>query len=84
KVALRFTHGGARSASLQSIDREHGNVHIAYEHMGSPRNPTQRELVQLREAAALPRAVDRPLQGGELDLEIPADGLVLVTLPPAR
>ncbi|MBV9723614.1 MAG: glycosyl hydrolase family 39 [Gammaproteobacteria bacterium] len=84
KVALRFTQGGARSAGVQSIDREHGNVHIAYERMGSPPNPTQRELVQLREAAALPRAVDRPLQDGELDLEIPSDGLVLVTLPPAR
>jgi xylan 1,4-beta-xylosidase len=80
KVALRFTHGTAQSASVRAIDDAHGNVHMAYERMGSPRYPTQRELAQLREAAALPPSVDRPLQGGELDLEIPSDGLVLVTV----
>ena len=81
-VALHFTHTEARSASVQAIDREHGNVRIAYERMGSPRYPTQRELAQLREAAALPPAADRPLQAGELDLQIPADGLVLVSVGP--
>jgi hypothetical protein len=50
--------------------------------MGSPRYPTQRELAQLREAAAVPPAADRPLQAGELDLQIPADGLVLVRVGP--
>jgi xylan 1,4-beta-xylosidase len=82
-VALRFTHTGARAATVQSIDAEHGNVQVAYERMGSPRYPTQRELAQLREAAALPPATNRPLQSGELDLEIPSDGLVLVTVPAA-
>ena len=81
-VALHFTHIEARSASVQAIDREHGNVRTAYERMGSPRYPTQRELAQLREAAALPPAADRPLQAGELDLQIPADGLVLVSVGP--
>jgi xylan 1,4-beta-xylosidase len=66
---------------VQSIDDEHGNVQAAYERMGSPRYPAQRELAQLREAAALPAAVSRPLKSGELDLEIPSDGLVLVTVP---
>ena len=80
RVALRFTHTAAGSASVQSIDAEHGNVRVAYERMGFPRNPTQRELAQLREAAALPPPISRALQSGELDLEIPSDGLVLVTL----
>jgi xylan 1,4-beta-xylosidase len=79
-IALRFTHSAARSASVQSIDRVRGNVNVAYERMGSPRYPTQRELAQLREAAALPAAITRPLQSGELDLQIPSDGLVLVTV----
>ncbi|HVN46860.1 MAG TPA: hypothetical protein VMT66_16645 [Steroidobacteraceae bacterium] len=84
KVALRFTHGGAASVSVQSIDDEHGNVNIAYDRMGSPRYPTQRQLAQLRQAGALPSPTTRALQSGELDLEIPSDGLVLVTVPPAR
>ncbi|HEX8781922.1 MAG TPA: hypothetical protein VF764_01020, partial [Steroidobacteraceae bacterium] len=75
-------HSGAHSASVQSIDGVHGNVNVAYERMGSPRFPTQRELAQLREAAALPAAITRPLQSGELDLQIPSDGLVLVTVAP--
>jgi xylan 1,4-beta-xylosidase len=79
-IALRFTHSAARSASVQSIDRVRGNVNVAYERMGSPRYPTQRELAQLREAAALPAPITRPLQSGELDLQIPSDGLVLVTV----
>jgi xylan 1,4-beta-xylosidase len=81
-VALHFAHTEARNASVQAIDREHGNVRIAYERMGSPHYPTQRQLAELREAAALPPAVDRPLQAGELDLQIPADGLVLVSVGP--
>jgi len=81
-VALRFTHTNARMASVQSIDGEHGNVQVAYERMASPRYPTQRELAQLRQAAAIPAAIQRPLQSGELAVEIPSDGLVLVTVPP--
>jgi xylan 1,4-beta-xylosidase len=80
-VALRIMHSTAANANVQSIDHEHGNVLTAYERMGSPRYPTQRELVQLREGAALPAAVSRPLRAGELDLQIPSDGLVLVTVP---
>jgi xylan 1,4-beta-xylosidase len=81
-VALRFTHTNARMASVQSIDGERGNVQVAYERIGSPRYPTQRELAQLRQAAAIPAAIQRPLQSGELAVEIPSDGLVLVTVPP--
>jgi len=80
KVTLRFSHSNARNVSVQLIDDEHGNVRPAYERMGAPRYPTQRELAQLREAAAAPAAVMRPLQSGELELEIPSDGLVLVTV----
>ena len=79
-VALRIAHSAAQSASVQSIDGVHGNVRIAYERMGSPRYPTQRELAQLREAAAIPPPITHPLQAGELDLQIPSDGLVLVTI----
>jgi xylan 1,4-beta-xylosidase len=79
-IALRLSHSAAQSASVQAIDDVRGNVRIAYEHMGLPRYPTQRELAQLREAAAPPAPITHPLQSGELDLEIPSDGLVLVTL----
>src|SRR6266853_1682432 len=87
RVVLTLKNIAARTASVQSLDAEHGNVHPAYQRMGSPRYPTQRQLAELRAAAALPAPVVRPLEAGALSLEIPPDGLVLVTIaaaPPAR
>ena len=80
RVSLTVTHSDAREASVQTLDREHGNVAVAYGRMGSPRYPTQAELARLRAAAALPAPVMRPLDHGRLDLDIPSDGLVLLTL----
>jgi len=79
KIVVQVRNARARSASVLSLDAEHGNVHVAYERMGSPRNPTQEQLAQLRAAAALPPPVVRPLNEG-LALEIPPYGLVLVTI----
>jgi xylan 1,4-beta-xylosidase len=87
RIVLTVKNSAARSASVQSLDAEHGNVHPAYQRMGSPRYPTQRQLAELRAAAALPAPVVRPLEAGALSLEIPPDGLVLVTIaaaPPER
>lgn len=79
-VTLKILHSAATRASVQSLDPGHGNVHVAYEKMGAPRYPTQSELTQLREAAALAPAVTRALEGGELTLEIAPYGLTLVTV----
>jgi xylan 1,4-beta-xylosidase len=84
RVVLTVKNSAARTASVQSLDTEHGNVHPAYERMGAPRYPTQRQLGELRSAAALPLPVARPLEGGTLTLEIPPDGLVLVTIAAPR
>ncbi len=81
-VALHFAHTAARSAGVQLLDAEHGNARAAFERAGSPRYPTQRELTELRAAGALPGATVRPLDGGTLTLEIPRDGLALVTVTP--
>jgi xylan 1,4-beta-xylosidase len=81
QVVLKLTHADATRASVQLLDPEHGNARVAYEKMGSPRYPTQRQLTELRAAAALPPAATRTLAGGTLTLEIPSDGLMLVTIP---
>jgi xylan 1,4-beta-xylosidase len=80
RVTLEIRHSSAATATVQSIDGEHGNVHVAYEKLGSPRYPTREQLAELRAAAALPAALTRPLEGGTLTLEIPPDGLTLVTI----
>jgi xylan 1,4-beta-xylosidase len=80
KVTLEVKHSGAATATVQSIDGEHGNVNVAYAKMGSPRYPTREQLAELRAAGALPAAATRALEGGTLTLEIPPDGLTLVTI----
>jgi xylan 1,4-beta-xylosidase len=80
KVTLEMRHNDASTAAVQSIDGEHGNVNAAYAKMGAPRYPTREQLATLRAAAALPAAVTRPLAGGALTLDIPPDGLTLVTV----
>lgn len=80
-VQLKLSHTDARSARVQLLDGEHGNARVAYEKMGSPRYPTQRELTELRAAAAVPAAVSRTLDAGTLTVEIPTDGLMLITIP---
>jgi xylan 1,4-beta-xylosidase len=80
KVTVSFRNITAGTASIQSMDAEHGNVHVAYEKMGSPRYPTRRQLAELRAAAALPAPQSRTIENGALNLEIPAHGLTLVTV----
>jgi xylan 1,4-beta-xylosidase len=81
RVQLRIAHSEAHSASVQLLDAAHGNVQPEYERMGEPRYPTQRQLAALRAAATLPPPSVRPLEDGNtLSVEIPSDGLMLVTL----
>jgi xylan 1,4-beta-xylosidase len=60
------------------LDPAHGDVHKAYEAMGSPRYPTQEQVAKLRAAARLSPAETCDVKGGSLTLEIPVQGLVLL------
>ncbi len=81
RVSLKFQNVASRTAQVRLLDGTHGNVAAAYSRMGSPRYPTRQQLQDLRRAAALPAAVSHPLgDRGSLALEIPPDGLVLVTI----
>jgi xylan 1,4-beta-xylosidase len=81
RVLLKLSHTNAPRASVQLLDAEHGNARVAYQKMGSPRYPTQRQLTDLRAAAALPAPVTRTLDAGTLTVDIPSDGLMLITIP---
>ena|ERR1700722_4681730 len=84
RVSLTFAHGTVRAARVQVLDAEHGNFARAYQRLGSPRYPTRQQLTELQKSAALARPVSRPLTGQKLILDIPADGLVLVTVVPGK
>jgi xylan 1,4-beta-xylosidase len=80
-IVLRFQHLAPGSRALISrVDRDHGDPRPAYEKMGSPTDPTQAQLAELRKAAALPAPEIHDLRTGELTLAIPPQGLVLVEI----
>jgi len=62
------------------VDGEHGDVRPAYEKMGSPRYPTQKQIQELRSAANLSAPEAEHLQHGELTITLPSHGLAVIEL----
>ena len=79
-ITVKFKGVRARKALISTVDPRHGDVHPAYEKMGSPRYPTQAQIRELRKAAELGPPETRDLQGGELTVSLPSYGLALITL----
>jgi xylan 1,4-beta-xylosidase len=80
RIALDLKAFARRKVTVARLDGAHGDVHVAYASMGSPRYPTMQQLQALKAAATLPAPKEEHLEGGELDLIIPSQGLVLVTI----
>ncbi len=78
-VTLKFKGGApAKHASIWRVDDEHGDVHLAYEKMGSPRYPTPAQIAILRKAAQIPAPEIRDLHNGELMVSLPPHGLAVI------
>jgi xylan 1,4-beta-xylosidase len=76
--SLHFKGVRVEQALISRVDRDHGDVHSAYEKMGSPRYPTQAQIQELRQSAELPPPEVLELKNGELILTLPAHGLATV------
>jgi xylan 1,4-beta-xylosidase len=68
--------------SIQRIDADHGNVLKSYRTMGSPTDPTPQQVEQLNRESALPAPEEAHLTGGNLELTLTPDALVLVIVHP--
>ena len=79
-ITLKFKGVQAAQASISVADPEHGDIHPAYERMGSPIYPTPPQIRDLRKAAELAAPGLRPLKNGELNLTVPSYGLAVVSL----
>jgi xylan 1,4-beta-xylosidase len=64
------------------LDPHHGDVHKAYEAMGSPRYPTKQQIEKLRAAAKLFPPEIREVKNASVTLRIPSQGLVFVETKP--
>ena len=79
-ITLRFKGTAAEDALVSVVDPQHGDIHPAYEKMGSPRYPTSAQIRELRKASELAAPEARHLQNGELTLTLPSYGLAVITL----
>jgi len=77
-VKLTFRESGSSQVTVSRVDPEHGDVHKAYQAMGSPRYPTEAQIRQLRSAAELSAPEVYQLKNGSVTIKIPAHGLVLL------
>ena len=79
-IDLQFKDTKASHASIWRVDPAHGDVHSAYEKMGSPRYPSRAQVEQLRKAAALAPPEMRTLKNGALSIELPTYGLAVIEI----
>jgi xylan 1,4-beta-xylosidase len=66
------------SVKISRVDNDHGNTLAAYKAMGSPRYPTEDQILKLNTATQLPPPEQLHLAGNHLDLDLQPNALVLV------
>jgi xylan 1,4-beta-xylosidase len=79
-VTVKFKGNAPAQATISVVDPQHGDIHAAYESMGSPRYPTQSQIKDLQKAAELAAPETRALSNGELSLTLPSYSLAVVTV----
>jgi xylan 1,4-beta-xylosidase len=78
-VTLRFKNmGSGTDATIHRVDATHGNVLTDYQAMGNPRYPTQKQIGALNHASELGPPEKTKLQNGEIRIEVPVNGLVVM------
>jgi len=79
-VTVRFRNVNLTRATIWRVDSEHGDSYRAFKQMGEPSFPTREQIKELRTAGKLapPQATD--VKNGQLALDIPSHGLVVMEL----
>ncbi|HYA24283.1 MAG TPA: glycosyl hydrolase family 39, partial [Terriglobales bacterium] len=81
KITLQFDGLPKSShAYVWQVDHEHGDFHAAYERMNSPRYPDRAQLETLRKAVQLTAPKGHLIQGNQLELIVPGNGLAVVEI----
>jgi xylan 1,4-beta-xylosidase len=70
----------AASARLWRVDAQHSDVLPAYEGMGRPQYPSTSQISELLRAGALAPPETIALKNGELSIQIPSSGLVVIEI----
>jgi len=84
QLELRFAHANIKNVELTRVDADHGDIHKAYEAMGSPRYLTRDQIEKLRAAAKLAPPESQQVTAGSVTLTIPPEGLLLIDAKAVR
>jgi xylan 1,4-beta-xylosidase len=79
-VSLQFKNINAKRARISRVDNDHGDIHSAYQQMGSPPYPTMEQIKSLRKASELPEPETKDITNNALTLTLPAKGLAVIEL----
>jgi xylan 1,4-beta-xylosidase len=79
-INLSIRNAKPRHAYISRVDAQHGDPKAVYEKLGNPRYPTQSQIQQLRQAAALPPPEEMTIRDGQLRIDLPPHGLAVVEL----
>jgi xylan 1,4-beta-xylosidase len=79
-VRLTLTHlTTSAHATVRRVDDAHSNTLAVYRAMGSPQYPSEAQIAKMNAVTVVvPEVV--ALQGNRLDLQVPENGLVVVTI----
>lgn len=78
-ITLHITGvSGNAAVMLSRVDDLHANPLPAYERMGRPASPTTAQIADLQQAAQLPAPERATLRQGQITVQVPAHGLILL------
>jgi xylan 1,4-beta-xylosidase len=80
EIHIRLENTKAHHAVISRVDGSHGDVHPAYEKMGSPQFPTQKQIRELQRAGELPAPEVVHIENHELTLTLPTYGLAVIEI----
>lgn len=75
---VQFKNAHVKHVLIWRADADHGDVHRAYEQMGSPVYPTQAQVRQLRQVGEQMSPEKRDIKNNDLEIELPSHGLAVV------
>jgi xylan 1,4-beta-xylosidase len=79
-VTIQLKNTNAKRAIISRVDGTHGDIHPAYEKMGSPRYPTRKQIQELQHAAELPAPESLAVRKSEFSVVLPSYGLAVIEL----
>jgi len=78
--SLHFANTNVQRATVWRVDKDHSDARKTYKELGEPRYPTQEQIGQLRDAAALTPPSILTIQDQTMTVEVPAEGLAVIDL----